>query len=54
MSVGVVCAVPGAYANVHELAAAASGAKKMAKREPGCSCFLERRLPSARGTSNPA
>ena len=23
MSVGVVCAVPGAYANVHELAAAA-------------------------------
>ena len=45
LSVGVVCVVPGVYANLHEVAAAASSAKKMAKREPGCSCFLERRLP---------
>jgi EAL domain-containing protein (putative c-di-GMP-specific phosphodiesterase class I)/GGDEF domain-containing protein len=48
MSVGVVLVLPGAYANLHEVAAAASTAKKMAKREPGCSYFLERRLPQAR------
>jgi len=45
VSVGVVSVLPGTYANVHELAAAASAAKKMAKRQPGCSWFLERRLP---------
>lgn len=54
MSVGVVCTQPGVYANVHEVASAASGAKKMAKREAGCSSFLERRLPSARGIPSPA
>jgi len=48
LSVGVVCVLPGVYANVHEVAAAASAAKKMAKREAGCSCFLERRLPQAK------
>jgi EAL domain-containing protein (putative c-di-GMP-specific phosphodiesterase class I)/GGDEF domain-containing protein len=48
LSVGVVLVWPGAYANIHEVAAAASTAKKMAKREPGCSCFLERRLPQAK------
>jgi len=50
----VVCAQPGVYANVHEVASAASGAKKMAKREAGCSCFLERRLPPARTIPSPA
>jgi len=45
LSVGVVCVLPGVYLNLHEVAAAASVAKKMAKREPGCSYFLERRLP---------
>ncbi|MDR3683202.1 MAG: GGDEF domain-containing protein [Geothrix sp.] len=48
LSVGVVGVLPGVYANLHEVAAAASGAKKMAKRQSGCSCFLERRMPLAR------
>jgi diguanylate cyclase (GGDEF)-like protein len=48
LSVGVVCVAPGIYANLHEVAAAASTAKKMAKRAPGCSYFLERRLPAAK------
>ncbi|WP_306591022.1 GGDEF domain-containing protein [Geothrix sp. 21YS21S-4] len=43
ISIGVVHVQPGAYANHHEIATAASGAKKMAKQQPGCSCFLERR-----------
>ena len=46
MSVGVVLVQPGVFANLHEVAAAASAAKKMAKRQPGCSYFLERRLPN--------
>jgi hypothetical protein len=46
--VGVVCVLPGVYENFHQIAAAASAAKKMAKREAGCSWFLERRLPAAR------
>ena len=48
LSVGVVLVLPGAFANLHEVAAAASNAKKMAKREPGCSYFLERRLLKAK------
>jgi diguanylate cyclase (GGDEF)-like protein len=48
MSVGVVLVLPSVYANLHEVAAAASTAKKMAKRAPGCSYFLERRLPQAK------
>ena len=48
LSVGVVCVLPGVYGNFHEVAAAASAAKKMAKRQPGCSWFLERRLPQGR------
>lgn len=50
LSVGVVCVLPGAYSNIHEVAAAASAAKKMAKRESGCSFFLERRLPQSKAT----
>ena len=48
LSVGVVLVLPGAFANLHEVAAAASNAKKMAKREPGCSYFVERRLYKAK------
>lgn len=48
LSVGVVCVLPGVYTNIHDIAAAASAAKKMAKRQSGCSLFLERRLPQAR------
>jgi EAL domain-containing protein (putative c-di-GMP-specific phosphodiesterase class I)/GGDEF domain-containing protein len=48
MSVGVVVVLPGVFANLHEVAAAASAAKKMAKRESGCSYFQERRLPKVK------
>ena len=52
LSVGVVPVLPGVYSNFHEVAAAASAAKKLAKREPGCSCFQERRLPQARSAQS--
>ena len=48
LSVGVVLVWPGAYSNIHDVAAAASAAKKMAKRQLGCSYFLERRIPQAK------
>ena len=43
ISAGVVCVRPGAFQSHHEISAAASAAKKLAKREPGCSLFVERR-----------
>lgn len=45
LSVGVVIVLPSAYGSPHDVAAAASAAKRMAKRQPGSSYFLERRLP---------
>lgn len=43
VSVGIVEVQPGAFQNHHEVASAASSAKKLAKQQPGCSCFLDRR-----------
>lgn len=43
LSIGVVAVEPGSYASHHEVAAAASSAKKQAKKIPGNSLFLERR-----------
>ena len=48
ISVGVVSVQPGTYLNHHEVAAAASTAKKLAKQQSGCSSFLDRRLPKPR------
>lgn len=45
MSIGVVCVRPGQYRSHHELAAAATSAKKFAKKTPGGSVFVERRDP---------
>lgn len=44
MSVGAVVVRPGVFQSHHEISAAASAAKKMAKREPGCTLFTERRF----------
>jgi GGDEF domain-containing protein len=45
LSVGLVMVLPSAYGSPHDVAAAASAAKKMAKRRPGSSYFIERRTP---------
>jgi diguanylate cyclase (GGDEF)-like protein len=43
LSIGAVQAPPGSFPSHHELAAAAATAKKEAKRQDGCSLFLDRR-----------
>lgn len=43
LSIGVVCVAPGAFRSHHEISEAASAAKKMAKKTPGNSLFVERR-----------
>ncbi len=45
LSIGAVRVEPGLFPGHHELAASASEAKKMAKRLPGSSLFVERRRP---------
>jgi len=47
ISLGIVHIRPGAYLNHHEVATAASAAKKLAKQQSGCRYFLERRQASA-------
>ncbi len=49
ISVGVVRVEPGRYTNHHEVASAASVAKKLAKQVVGCSLYLDRRQPKAAG-----
>jgi diguanylate cyclase (GGDEF)-like protein len=49
VSLGVVNVHPGVFHNHHEVASAASSAKKLAKQTPGCSCFLDRRQPRPLG-----
>lgn len=44
LSLGVVGAEPGTFSSHHEIASAAAEAKKQAKRIPGNSLFVERRL----------
>lgn len=44
LSLGVVVADPGTFSSHHEIASAAAEAKKQAKRIPGDSLFIERRL----------
>lgn len=49
LSIGAVCITPGAYRSHHEISEAASMAKKIAKKTPGNSLFVERReSPSSR------
>ncbi len=49
LSIGVVCAPPGMFHSHHEIAEAATNAKKMAKMKPGNSLFIERReMPAYR------
>lgn len=43
LSIGVVCVTPGMFRSHHEISEAASAAKKMAKKTPGNSLFVERR-----------
>jgi EAL domain-containing protein (putative c-di-GMP-specific phosphodiesterase class I)/GGDEF domain-containing protein len=43
LSIGAVQAAPGSFPSHHELASAAATAKKEAKRQEGCSLFLDRR-----------
>lgn len=47
ISLGVVGVQPGIFLNHHEVATAASVAKKLAKQKTGCSFFLDRRQPQA-------
>ena len=46
MSIGAVKVEPGQYASHHELSAAAADAKHIAKKTPGRSLFVERRVPA--------
>ena len=48
LSIGAVQVRPGRYADHHEVAAAASAAKREAKKTPGNSLFVERRTSLAR------
>ncbi|HEX5363313.1 MAG TPA: GGDEF domain-containing protein [Gallionella sp.] len=43
LSIGVVCVTPGMFHSHHEISEAATVAKKMAKKKPGNSLFVERR-----------
>ena len=45
LSIGAVKAPPGEFPSHHEIAAAAAGAKKAAKRHEGSVLFIERRAP---------
>ena len=45
LSAGVVEVEPGQFENHHQIAAAATHAKSMAKQTPGCTLFVERRRP---------
>ena len=49
LSLGVLKVQPGQYRSYLEIAVAAADAKKMAKRMPGSSLFVERRDPDASG-----
>lgn len=51
LSIGVVPVEPGIFASHHEISAAAAEAKKQAKREPGSSIFVERRLRGVRAST---
>jgi len=46
LSIGATPAPAGAFPSHHEIAAAASIAKKEAKRQEGCSLFVDRRTPA--------
>jgi diguanylate cyclase (GGDEF)-like protein len=48
LSIGAVKAPPGEFPSHHEIAAAAAGAKKEAKRREGSALFIERRALQAR------
>ena len=54
LSIGAVAAPAGAYPGHHELSAATASAKKEAKRQEGCSLFIERRAPEAPAIANPS
>ena len=54
LSIGAVAAPAGAYPGHHELAAATAIAKKEAKRQEGCSLFIERRAREAPAIQNPS
>ncbi len=43
LSIGVLSVLPGQFQSHHEVSAAATQCKHMAKRMPGCSLFVERR-----------
>lgn len=43
LSIGVVCVKPELFSSHHEVAEAATAAKKIAKEKPGNSLFIERR-----------
>ena len=45
LSVGVIKVAPGRYLSHHEIGSATAEAKKMAKKAPGSSLFVERRQP---------
>ncbi|MCK9200037.1 MAG: GGDEF domain-containing protein [Gallionella sp.] len=49
LSIGVVCVAPGAFRSHHEISEAATIAKKMAKKTPGNSLFVERRETAKAG-----
>jgi EAL domain-containing protein (putative c-di-GMP-specific phosphodiesterase class I)/GGDEF domain-containing protein len=46
LSLGIVRVAPGQFGSHHEIAAAAAGAKKQAKKIPGNSLFVDRRTPT--------
>ncbi|HEX5338186.1 MAG TPA: diguanylate cyclase, partial [Gallionella sp.] len=50
LSIGAICVTPGMFRSHHEISEAATAAKKMAKKKPGNSLFIERREVAQRET----
>ena len=46
LSLGAVKIEPSQYSSPHQIASAATKAKKQAKKTPGNSLFIERRVPA--------
>jgi diguanylate cyclase (GGDEF)-like protein len=53
ISIGALRVEPEFYHTHHEIAAAAAGAKHMAKKQTGSSLFIERRLPTSTSPTEP-
>jgi hypothetical protein len=53
LSIGAIRVVPGQFQSHHEVSAAMSDAKKMAKKTPGNGLYIEQRLTLPRSSGSP-